>query len=525
MHARYAYMLIQCQSCNTKYRLNLERIPKRKTFVRCKSCGTPIYIDPTEEDAGSGAVIPPGATVEVPGDPPVDTSARATVIPPEGAPAPSQAVAQGPDSVSCPQCSARYRLPESSRNRPGVKLKCSQCNHVFPATAGATQEAAAWDAQPPAAAPMAAGSDPLPPPSGTPTMPVPDVGQMDSMFDDLRPQAGGWADQQTSGLPQPDDSLGDVGGKPFAGEDHLLDPEDAYEEAVDLGHVEQPAANRGKVPDAQKYKLFLNPNEYQGSRNQMAEENKPGDLPPLDGVHEDTDLPPLDDPALDSAASAQTPVATLPGKVNEPYDYDKFKQKREKELNLPPRNLLSEKKRMMLLVAAAVLILAVSAGWGVWLQGRQMGGEAFSMQSGQPHQLQMDSDLKGVYITNKPSGKRLFVVTGEVVNNFEAASEIRWIQLKGMVYKEGDESATMGTASAYAGNLLDEKQLAGWELDAIQAYYGYTNGREDKNYNIPQGAKVPYQLVFTDMREQVGRTMAQVVSYHRGGQAVYVTGP
>ena len=51
-------MLIQCHSCNTKYRLNLERIPKRKTFVRCKNCGTPIYIDPTEEEETVSGVIP-----------------------------------------------------------------------------------------------------------------------------------------------------------------------------------------------------------------------------------------------------------------------------------------------------------------------------------------------------------------------------------------------------------------------------------------------------------------------------------
>ncbi len=43
------FMLIQCQSCNSKYRLNLERIPSRRSFIKCKKCNGPIYIDPRED--------------------------------------------------------------------------------------------------------------------------------------------------------------------------------------------------------------------------------------------------------------------------------------------------------------------------------------------------------------------------------------------------------------------------------------------------------------------------------------------
>ena len=58
-------MLIQCQACNSKYRLNLERIPNRKTFIKCKKCNAPIYIDPQDDPGQEVAFAQPlNATAE-----------------------------------------------------------------------------------------------------------------------------------------------------------------------------------------------------------------------------------------------------------------------------------------------------------------------------------------------------------------------------------------------------------------------------------------------------------------------------
>ncbi|MEE8433876.1 MAG: hypothetical protein V3S64_03725, partial [bacterium] len=62
-------------------------------------------------------------------------------------------------------------------------------------------------------------------------------------------------------------------------------------------------------------------------------------------------------------------------------------------------------------------------------------------------------------------------------------------------------------------------------LADIRAYYGFNNGRENINFEIPSGALVPYQLVFTDIGSNVGKTVTEVVSYHRGGEAVFIDSP
>src|SRR5690242_9545859 len=96
-------MLIQCQSCTHKFRLNLERLPARKTFVRCKNCGTPIYIHGEEDDIAPVSGLPD--TVTVP-----ESMVESPVIPPWVAGMPLE---PAPDTVmvTCPNCESRYRMP------------------------------------------------------------------------------------------------------------------------------------------------------------------------------------------------------------------------------------------------------------------------------------------------------------------------------------------------------------------------------------------------------------------------------
>jgi hypothetical protein len=113
-------------------------------------------------------------------------------------------------------------------------------------------------------------------------------------------------------------------------------------------------------------------------------------------------------------------------------------------------------------------------------------------------------------------------VQGTVENHFPATTQISWIRLRGVAYSDRNQTQTLGTAFAFIGNVLTDKQLGSWELDAIQAYAGYNSGRDDANYRIPPGGRIPFQLVFVGIASPVGRTVAQVVSYHRNNLTVYV---
>lgn len=253
-------MLIQCQACATRYRVEPERLPRRKVFVRCKTCGTPIYVDLTAGDSD--------ATEAPTGGPATSGSTPSAVIVTDSAAileAPASGIglaAQGPPSaafvpaapagwardgtapvphdgvpVQCPQCQSRYRVPAGPLSRPHIKLKCSVCGHIF-APAGA---AAAVSEE-----------------------------RMDALFDDLRhgrgPDAAG-ASPAGAGLNE--DAVNRLHAAP-AGAHYLPgqspaehgDPELAYLDAVALGDEEGGLPTVRRVPEDQKYRLFLQPDRF-----------------------------------------------------------------------------------------------------------------------------------------------------------------------------------------------------------------------------------------------------------------------
>jgi predicted Zn finger-like uncharacterized protein len=521
-------MLIQCHSCNTKYRLNLEQIPRRKTFVRCKNCGTPIYIDPTEDEPPAAGVIPPPPGLH----PPQRNVAAQAAQAAQGGPLDGGEERDGQVQVVCPSCGARYRIAATSVRRAGVKLKCTQCGHLFappahlqapPLELGAT---AAPPAAPPAAA-MAAGlHDGLHgaesvAPARPREMPLPDEQQMDRMFDDLRPgpaQGPAGAEPPPGPAVAAEAELGTLEDEAFTDEPPVPDAERAYEDSVAFEQDGDSAAAAGSVPDAQRYRFFLNPRSYQGSETGMADH--PDDMAPpgASGSGEGAaggldDLPPLE------SGARPAPVPSTAARSRE-------EMSRQREV-VPGQKarLFTEKRVLAMVAAAAVVILVATGAWGYWLAATAGENRPFSVRVGQPHQLALEDELSGHYVTNGPSGKRLFVVNGQIESRFGPETKVRWIRLKGLAYADTGQSKLLGTAFAYAGNVLDDSQLGQWELPAVKAYYGFTNGRKELNVSIPAGAKVPYQLVFSDVDGSVARTVAQVVSYHRDGRAVFIDNP
>ena len=314
-------MVIQCPACTTKYRLNLESLPNRKTFVKCRNCGTPIYIDPPA-DAAAAAPGPPTASHAPP------------AAPGKGGPDKSE--------VACPQCGTRYRVPTEALRKAGVRLKCTHCANVFtpPGTRGA--------------APMPPESEPVPPPvppasastreffpaaesgqdSAAPMerpMPIPDDQQLEGMFDDLRDRNTPFAaepkpsqpkapppkappvqppahpvaapaldeevEESTDALLTADlDHLGEdvaVSTRPRRPSASAFNPEQAYLEAISLDDdtpMKSPRPPRGTVPPEQKYRFFL----------------KPGALP------EEFPAPPAPKPAAPRAPAPQAPPIPPP---------------------------------------------------------------------------------------------------------------------------------------------------------------------------------------------------------------------
>lgn len=530
-------MLIQCHSCNTKYRLNLDNIPKRKTFVRCRNCGTPIYIDPTEEEAPEGSVIHPQSSL---GAGNVQTGAPAS----SGAAAGMSAQGSGVQVV-CPECDAKYRVEGASLRRPGIQLKCTQCGNQFPPPAFAAATAAEQTGLGVSVASTAAEEAPefYPPPSddtendhAAPDMPIPDDGKVEVMFDDLRPNHGALAASPIEAgadatIPR-ETELGSLDGDDFETDPPVPDSEQAYLDSVSFGADDdiESLPSEGTVPNDQKYKFFLNPNDPpEGTKDRAA---PPAGSSPLQETYSGENTASLEQAAANPGAldsdslehGAELPE--LPSLEVSTQDDTKSRifQGREPVSAAPPKKMTET--RVLMLLSAAILGVLVGAGiWGWWLTTETRGRDPFRVQMGQSHQLALQKNQKGHYVKNILSGQQLFVINGKIENRFDNNNKVRWIRIKGMVFKKNDNAKPVALAYAYAGNLLKDDQLAKWSIEDIRGFYGFNNGRDNSNFEIPSGAKISYQLVFSGIGPDIGRTVTEVISYHRGGEAVFIQSP
>ncbi len=242
------------------------------------------------------------------------------------------------------------------------------------------------------------------------------------------------------------------------------------------------------------------------------------ELPPLPELEPVSapleELPPLP-PLPESAPPAAAPAL---GAVKPP-----DKEPPQRRMVPGQQGWFTVRRRVLVLAVVAGLIVGAILGWAGWLMRGTTPVRPFAVESGKVHQLALQNTLEGRTIAHR-RGKRLFVVEGQLVNHFPRDVKVSWVRVRGTAYAEHGEKQLLGTTQVYLGNVLTDKQLESWELDAITAYGAYNNGRSNANFEIPAGGKVPFQLVFVDMKVPVLRTVAQVVSYSRNGLSVYVEG-
>jgi hypothetical protein len=360
-------------------------------------------------------------------------------------------------------------------------------------------------------------------------MPVPDEAQMDTLFDDLRPQPSSLnldrSAFEPSGGPSipPEVELGELPGETFSEELPAPDADQAYLDAVAFQGDDEPELSEGRagVPEAQKSRFFLNPKAFINAGKSMAEDSKDrqpaeaAESQELERPSQEGGLPPL------SEEVPELPPMPVP---SEEAPRSRIYETREKVPGQDPTKV-AEARVLYLMAAASVAILVGTGVWGYFLATAGGQKAPYAVQMGQTHQLALQDDLDGHYVSNVPSGQRLFVVNGEVENLFPGVSRVRWIRVKGTVFADRGQTQPLGVAFAYVGNLLKDSELTHWELPAIKAYHGFINGRQDLNFEIAPSAKVPYQLVFAAVGERVERTVAEIVSYHLDGQAIFIDQP
>lgn len=221
-------MFIECKKCSATYKIEDDKIPHQKSFVRCASCSAPIPLPYYKVNGKSVSV--------------------------EGV------------EVECDQCSAHYAIPFSKFKKDEMKVKCGKCGHHFLARKNPDEGESLADDE----IPKTPDLHQKPPVEDIQKIAIPDESkiEMDHLFDDLNKEQEEKVvvDEAEDLTPHDEyDDLVDSSEPDEQVEAEAVEgnhsPLDEYLDSVELSRDElmEDAMEIGSIPEDQKYRFFMKP--------------------------------------------------------------------------------------------------------------------------------------------------------------------------------------------------------------------------------------------------------------------------
>ncbi|ABK97664.1 DUF3426 domain-containing protein [Pelobacter propionicus] len=162
---------------------------------------------------------------------------------------------------------------------------------------------------------------------------------------------------------------------------------------------------------------------------------------------------------------------------------------------LPPLSIPSRRKSSSLLKALVALLVLAMVGAAAFY-GKDLYPKLKQMIAPESGKIQLRS-ISSSFVRNTTTGSELLVISGEAVNGFTTPRAS--LQVKGMVY--GDKGQVLASKNAYCGNPLSAQQLASMPLDAIELAMANQVGSGLSNLEIAPGKALPFTVVIATVPE------------------------
>jgi predicted Zn finger-like uncharacterized protein len=185
------------------------------------------------------------------------------------------------------------------------------------------------------------------------------------------------------------------------------------------------------------------------------------------------------------------------------------------EEDLPPLAISSRRKRSLFSPAVfAVLLLTVIAAGGAayyfsWFDFSSFNIPALSGITSRPISNQVSEiairNLDGTYLHNVYGGE-IFVVTGEAFNN--SGKALTSVRVQGYVYGEKGEVLLKNPANFM--NTLSRDQLTTLPVNEIEALLKNNSAKSPDDTSMQPGTAATFQIVFTHVPEGAGEFGAEV---------------
>lgn len=464
-------MFIQCQHCQATYKIDEQKIPDQNAFVRCAKCNTPISLNKQDQS---------------------DLSKKKPL-----------------KIVNCSNCNTRYSIPQDKINDSTISVRCGKCSHVFEVSADEPEPDGFDD-------PQDESTEMFDPEIDTSQLPDDDLGldnisipqeneiEVDGLFDNVDIEE---EEEEGETFSAPDE-LFDFE-DPELEEDDPLDsepkgPTEAYLNSIDLSSdqmIEDSDLELEEISSDEKYNLFLKPKSTYQSNQGAAKQLENGD----DGwpdIHDETES--LD---MDSEISDFIELDDLEG-LPDSAGYDADDPLELQEISSKPGS------NRFLIVTLLIILFAIFAvaGWFyVQTEPAQIAQlpeiEHFDKQS----RLKLTEPLRGRLVTNSSSGTKIFILEGEIRNNYPQDTVISWIEVKGVLFDNNKRVLSESTVNA--GNILETEKLptaTGEELNIMRQSMNLK-----QNLELNAGEVVPFQILFFDAGSNIQKLQAQISRFTR----------
>lgn len=172
---------------------------------------------------------------------------------------------------------------------------------------------------------------------------------------------------------------------------------------------------------------------------------------------------------------------------------------------VPPLSITSRRKQSHLVTFLLSTVAFFGMVIGIYTGNTRIQEESATVTPGQTGQAGQAAPAAGkitlnnvdaAFINNKKTGE-LLVITGTAVNNFETPRAA--IQIKGMIYGQSDQ--IVASKTAYCGNTLTREQLASMPLETIEAAMANQFGSALDNLEVAPGKGIPCMVVISKLPE------------------------
>jgi len=558
-------MIIQCQACQTRFRLADEKIKPGGTKVRCSKCKeiftvTPAEPEPVEETVDFGSFNMQAVSEEtpdetaVPGDIPEqgDSAPEEEAFEQEEEPAPTaeaENISEPADQAQGDEIDFSRLEEEMSESDAGDELaeEFSFADTSQPAEDDLTS-AEETPEEPPEdqASDFPEASEETMEPGGPVEF---DFGDDSGLTGEEESPAQTSEVATSTGVAEfsfesTDDETEDTSGLTFEGDDDsaqesteqkpadfaLDDQDDDNAFSFDDG-VQRGSDSASEWDDDAPAGDSFDFDEPQFDNDTAGPESASKDSSEADLQFGEIDFSSDDDDSVAPTLQTDDPLAgAIMGTQDEPESFIRREQtpplsrddENEEPLPVPPPPKKSSLSRIVLLLVLLLVVLGGAAGFLFMQQGslnlnavaeylpflKDYIGETQEFAPGD----RIAINISGSSYVNGQAGQML-VIQGSAVNNHTSSRSS--ITIKGTLVDA--KGKTLLQQTVFCGNALNNAELANMSFSAIEEAMNNEFGDSLSNMNIASGGSIPFTIVFRNLPDDIATINVEVVDSKPGG--------